>query len=185
MRHLWQDAGEKHALRWLRRAREAPARKWLVAEHPEDGRADDGCIRNGSEMTRERKRGTWQHAAGGSLSYEAYAAFAALPDERLLAACEVQVFRATGPGGQGVNTTDSAVRMVHIPTGITVSARESRSQYRNRAICLEKLRRELERRARRPRPRKKTKPTAASRERRLKNKRIHAEKKAARSRVDW
>ena len=84
-----------------------------------------------------------------------------------------------------MNTTDSAVRMVHMPTGITVSARESRSQCRNRAICLEKLRRELERRARKPRKRKKTKPTAASHERRLKNKRMHAEKKAARSRVDW
>lgn len=142
-------------------------------------------MRNGDEMTRERKRGARQQVTGGPLSYEAYAVYAALPDDRLLAACEVQVFRATGPGGQGVNTTDSAVRMVHMPTGITVSARESRSQYRNRAICLEKLRRELERRACRPRKRKKTKPTAASHERRLKNKRMHAEKKAARSRVDW
>ena len=139
----------------------------------------------GGAMTRERKRGARQRAMTGQVSYEMYAAYAAQPDERLLADCDVQVFRATGPGGQGVNTTDSAVRMVHAPTGITVSARESRSQHRNRATCLEKLRRELERRARKPRPRKKTKPTAASRERRLKSKRMHAEKKAARSRVDW
>ena len=145
----------------------------------------DAYEMGGGAMTRERKRGARQQVTTGQLSYSVYAAYAAQPDERLLADCDVQVFRATGPGGQGVNTTDSAVRMVHAPTGITVSARESRSQHRNRATCLEKLRRELERRARKPRPRKQTKPTAASRERRLKNKRMHAEKKAARSRVDW
>lgn len=130
-----------------------------------------------------RKRGA--RPDGSAPSFEERAVFAKMTDEELAAACEVQVFRATGPGGQGVNTTDSAVRMIHAPTGIVVTARESRSQLRNRKSCLEKLRRELERRSARPRRRKKTKPTAASRERRLRDKRTRAERKASRGRIDW
>ena len=100
--------------------------------------------------------------------------------ERLARDCEVQVFRATGPGGQGVNTTDSAVRMKHGPTGIVVTARESRSQFQNRASCLRKLRAELERRGRPPRRRVKTKVPQRSRQRRLNDKHFNAIKKANR-----
>ena len=74
---------------------------------------------------------------------------------------------ASGPGGQGVNTTDSAVRMRHVPTGITVVSRESRSQLQNRERCLQKIRAELARRARKPKSRHATKPTRASVRRRL------------------
>ena len=70
------------------------------------------------------------------MGWREYAGYAAMSAEELARDCEVQVFRATGPGGQGVNTTDSAVRMKHVPTGITVTARESRSQFQNRASCL-------------------------------------------------
>ena len=73
------------------------------------------------------------------LTYKDYARLASLPLDELAAQCDVQVFRATGPGGQGVNTTDSAVRMVHRPTGEVVVSRESRSQYRNRQLCLQKI----------------------------------------------
>ena len=48
-------------------------------------------------------------------------------------------FRAGGPGGQHQNTTDSAVRATHRPTGLTAAAREMRSQHRNRALALERL----------------------------------------------
>lgn len=118
----------------------------------------------------------------GDLTYRDYAGLARLPLDRLAEQCEVQVFRATGPGGQGVNTTDSAVRMTHAPTGIVVVSRESRSQYRNRQICLRKIREELERRGRPPKVRRKTKPTRASRERRLAAKRSRSQLKELRRR---
>ena len=65
-------------------------------------------------------------------------------DADLLAECEVQTFRATGPGGQGVNTTDSAVRLRHLPSAITVVCRRERSQLQNKRLCLERLRQRLE-----------------------------------------
>lgn len=51
----------------------------------------------------------------------------------------VDTFRATGPGGQHRNKTDSAVRMTHLPTGLTATATESRSQHQNRRVARERL----------------------------------------------
>jgi protein subunit release factor A len=121
----------------------------------------------------------------GHLSHEEYARYARLTDSELSRQCHAEAFHASGPGGQGVNTADSAVRMVHVPTGITVVSRESRSQLQNRERCIEKIHEELVRRARRPKKRKKTKPTKASVARRLDAKARHAQIKKLRRRQDF
>ena len=116
------------------------------------------------------------------LTYREYAVFARMSADELARDCEVDVFRATGPGGQGVNTTDSAVRMRHVLTGVTVTARESRSQFQNRASCLRKLRAIFERRATPPKMRKPTKPSKRAKARRLADKRFRSAIKRRRQR---
>ena len=123
-------------------------------------------------------------AGEGELTYRDYARLASLPLDEIAASCETDVFHATGPGGQGVNTSDSAVRMTHVPTGIVVTSRESRSQYRNRQLCLQKLRAEFGRRAVPPKVRHATKPTRGSVARRLEDKRRRSEAKARRRPVE-
>jgi peptide chain release factor-like protein len=61
----------------------------------------------------------------------------------LLGQCEVDTYRASGPGGQKRNKTSSAVRLRHPPTGLIVIAEESRSQHENKAKALRRLRRAL------------------------------------------
>lgn len=67
------------------------------------------------------------------------ATWSSLPEERLLAQCEVDTYRASGPGGQKRNKTSSAVRLRHLPTGLIVIAEESRSQHENKAKALKRL----------------------------------------------
>src|SRR6266566_6210167 len=70
-------------------------------------------------------------------------AWTGLSDAQLLAQCDVDTYRASGPGGQKRNKTSSAVRLRHLPSGLIVIAEESRSQHENRARALKRMRQAL------------------------------------------
>jgi protein subunit release factor A len=95
----------------------------------------------------------------------------------------VDVFRASGPGGQHVNRTESALRLTHPPSGVVVTAQDSPSQHRNREIAFERLIARLTRLNHVPKKRVPTRPTLGSRKRRLEGKKQVGEKKRARGRV--
>ncbi|GAB4269155.1 MAG: hypothetical protein Kow0092_23100 [Deferrisomatales bacterium] len=101
-----------------------------------------------------------------------------IPAEEL----EVTFLRASGPGGQHRNRRETGVRIRHLPTGITVTATERRSQADNRRVALERLQAALSRFRRTRKRRIATRPSRASRERRLREKKLRSRAKAARRR---
>ncbi|KAH9287529.1 hypothetical protein KI387_031646, partial [Taxus chinensis] len=66
--------------------------------------------------------------------------YLALTEQQLMEQCEMETFKSSGPGGQHRNKRESAVRLKHLPTGIVAQAVEDRSQHKNRAAALERLR---------------------------------------------
>jgi protein subunit release factor B len=109
-----------------------------------------------------------------------------LPDHlaKLARECEVTPYKSSGPGGQKKNKTESSVRVVHAESGITRIATESRSQSRNREAALQRVWDALEKRRRKPKPRKATKPTRGSEQRRLATKRVQSLRKGNRRSPD-
>jgi len=95
--------------------------------------------------------------------------------------CDLEFFIASGPGGQHRNKVETGVRLIHRPSGISVTATERRSQHANREVAYERMAARLEEMQHISPPRKPTRPTAASRKRRLEAKRRAALLKRQRS----
>ncbi|MCK5247431.1 peptide chain release factor-like protein [Candidatus Bipolaricaulota bacterium] len=105
-------------------------------------------------------------------------------DQDLLAQCVVDTFRSSGPGGQNVNTRDTAVRIRHLPSGIVVTCQRERSQLRNKNIALQDLRDRLEALNRPKRRRIRTKVPRRVRAKARELKKRHSLKKNLRKKPD-
>jgi protein subunit release factor B len=102
-------------------------------------------------------------------------------DEDLLRESEVETFRSSGPGGQHVNKTESAVRLRHLPSGVVVTSQQERSQHRNKSLCLKKLRKRIEKLNFRPAKRVPTRVPASVKNRALEEKARRSQIKRLRS----
>jgi protein subunit release factor A len=98
----------------------------------------------------------------------------------LLSSCDVQTFRSGGKGGQHQNKTESGVRLVHRPTGISAICRDERSQHLNKLRCLEILRKKLARLNEKPKPRIATTIPQGQKSKRREHKKLHSRKKLLR-----
>ena len=95
----------------------------------------------------------------------------------------LDTMRASGPGGQNLHKTESAVRLTHFPSGVVVIASDTRSQTRNRELAFERLIERLRKLNFVPKKRKKTRPTLGAKKRRLEGKRQTGTAKRLRGRV--
>lgn len=101
-------------------------------------------------------------------------------EEKLLSQCKVQAYKASGKGGQHVQKTDSAIRLIHLPTGIRVSSQQERSQYLNKKICLGRLSEKLRLRAKKVKKRIPIKKSRLVKAKEKREKQKHSEKKQTR-----
>ncbi len=107
----------------------------------------------------------------------------AVDRETLEAEIRLDTYRASGPGGQHVNKTNSAIRLTHLPSGVVVIAQDSPSQFRNKETAFARLITRLTKLNHVPKPRRATKPTRASKERRIEAKKTRATVKSVRSKM--
>ncbi|MBN2328750.1 MAG: peptide chain release factor-like protein [Candidatus Omnitrophica bacterium] len=105
-------------------------------------------------------------------------------DEELLEECDVDTFCSSGKGGQNVNRRETAVRLRHRPSGLTVICQQERRQYRNKQIALSRLRIRLKNLTRRRRFRVPTAMPRGVREKILEQKKHISLKKKARRKPD-
>lgn len=106
-------------------------------------------------------------------------------DDDLLAQCEVQTYRSQGSGGQHVNTTDSAVRLIYKPHRIIVTSQKERSQYLNKIDCIRKLREKVKQLNYRAPKRIPTRISKRKKEENLNKKTRHGEKKKLRGKINF
>jgi protein subunit release factor A len=106
-----------------------------------------------------------------------------LDRDRLEKEVRIDTFRASGPGGQHLHKTESAVRLTHFPSGVVVSVSDTRSQNQNREIAFDRLIEKLRKLNTVPKARKATRPTLASKKRRLEGKRQRSAAKTRRRKV--
>ena len=103
--------------------------------------------------------------------------------EQLEKEVRIDTFRASGPGGQNLHKTESAVRLTHFPSGVVVSVSDTRSQAQNREIAYTRLIARLRKLNTVPKVRRATRPTKASKKRRLEGKRQRSTTKTRRQKV--
>ena len=106
-----------------------------------------------------------------------------LDRDRLAQDVRIDTFRASGPGGQNLHKTESAVRLTHWPSGVVVTASDTRSQARNRELAFERLAARLKQLNVVPKKRRKTRAPVAAKKRRLEGKRRAATTKRLRVRM--
>jgi ribosome-associated protein len=92
----------------------------------------------------------------------------------------LDTYRASGPGGQHVNKTNSAIRLTHLPSGVVVIAQDSSSQFRNKDLAFLRLIERLTKKNHVPKKRLATKPSRASQEKRIVEKKTRAVVKTTR-----
>jgi protein subunit release factor A len=95
----------------------------------------------------------------------------------------IDYFRGSGPGGQHRNTSETGVRITHLPTGLVVTATESRSRHQNLQKAMARLEERLAARLRKRRTRIATRPSRSSIKKRLTKKRLQGDKKKQRGKV--
>jgi len=115
--------------------------------------------------------------------YDVRAVIYSTDRERLEREVRIETYRAGGPGGQHRNKADTAVRLHHEPSGLTITASERRSQSMNRELAFERLIERLKKLNFRPKKRRPTKPTKGSQRRRVDAKKRRAQVKKRRGRV--